>query len=334
MAALNPDVRVVIVMPVYRDWISASMVCRLLDKELQRLPRVQVRALLVDDGSPDGLQGWQYPDEPRSMLRVDVLRLRANIGHQRAICTGLCYIHDRVPCDWILVMDADGEDRAEDAVRLIERAIYESAPVIFAERRKRLEGFVFKTGYAFFRVLHRMLTGVAVRVGNFSILSPAVLRRLVVMPELWNHYAGSIFRSKIQFECVPIDRGSRLHGKSKMSLVSLMTHGLAGIATFYETVATRILIFSVVTLLALLAVLAVVFFVRMSTGLAIPGWATYTSGLIIILFTQLVAISFNLVFMLISSRTRTTFVPARDYEIYIDNLQTLRPQVVSGEGAA
>jgi hypothetical protein len=321
-------------MPVYQDWTSASMVCRLLDIELHRLPSVQVSVLLVDDGSPDGLEGWQFPDEPRSILRLDVLRLRANIGHQRAVCTGLCYINDRVPCDWILVMDADGEDHAEDAVRLIEKALSGTVSVVFAERRKRLEGFVFRAGYTIFRILHRMLTGVSVRVGNFSIISPAVLRTLVVMPELWNHYAGAIFRSKVRFECIPMDRGRRLHGKSQMSLVSLMTHGLAGIATFYETVATRILIFSVMILIFLLAVLAVVLILRISTGLAIPGWATYTSGLIMILFTQLVALSFNMVFLLITNRTRTSFVPVRDYEIYVDGLRVLTERAVSGEGAA
>jgi hypothetical protein len=230
-------------------------------------------------------------------------------------------------------MDADGEDRPEDAVRLVEMALSKSAAVLFAERRKRLEGALFQTGYAAFRVLHRVLTGVPVRVGNFSIISRFMLSRLVAMPELWNHYAGAIFESKVQFECVPMDRGKRFHGKSKMNLVSLMTHGLAGIATFYETVATRILIFNVCALILLVMTLAVVVAVRLLTGLAVPGWAIYTAGLVIIVFTQLVALSFNLVFSLVSSRSRMTFVPVRDYAIYLVDQETLSQANVRSQGA-
>ena len=109
---------IVVVMPVYRDWVSASAVCRMLDDALAGLPAFRVRVLLVDDGSPEGAAGWQ-PFAPQSLLEISILRLRANVGHQRAICAGLCHVHESLPCDFVVVMDADGEDRPEDAIRLI-----------------------------------------------------------------------------------------------------------------------------------------------------------------------------------------------------------------------
>jgi hypothetical protein len=86
-------------------------------------------------------------------------------------------------------------------------------------------------------------------------------------------------------------------------------------------VATGILIFNALALLLLVMILAVVLAVRLLTGLAVPGWATYTTGLIIVVFTQLVALSFNLVFSLVTSRSRTTFVAVRDYAIYVVDLE-------------
>lgn len=135
--ALPGSFHVIILMPVYRDWESAFLVCQSLDNHIGRLPQVNARVLLVDDGSPDET-GWSR-FEARSLIQVDVLRLRRNIGHQRAICAGLCYIHEYLSCDAVLVMDADGEDRPEDAVRLIESIIEQPNDVLFAKRRRRFE---------------------------------------------------------------------------------------------------------------------------------------------------------------------------------------------------
>ncbi len=314
--------RVVIVMPVYQDWESASILCQSLDECLDGLPRVTVRVLLVDDGSPEGVAGWNLL-AIRSLLQVDVLRLRRNLGHQRAICTALCYVLEHIPSDAVLVMDADGEDRPEDAVGLIEIMMANSTGVLFAERRKRFEGLVFRIGYGLFRFLHRLLTGIPVRVGNFSIISCSGLGRLTCMAELWNHYAGAVFKSQVPFRCVPMNRGRRLRGRSKMNFPSLVAHGLAGIASFQETVTTRILIANVICVLLLVISLAVVIAIRFGSHLAIPGWATYTVGLIAILLSQVLAVSFSLVFFVISNRTRALFVPSRDCPIFVDRLENL-----------
>ena len=314
--------RVVVLMPVFEDWECASAVCQALDEQFRKFPRVEARLLLVDDGSPNGANEW-IPFKRSALMQLAALRLRRNMGHQRAICVGVCYVYEHVPCDAVLIMDADGEDRVEDAVRLVELAISKPAAVFFAERRKRLEGMIFRIGYSLFRALHRVLTGIPVRVGNFSIVPQRLLGRLTCMPELWNHYAGTIFRSKVSFECIPMDRGERIKGRSHMNLVSLVAHGISGIATFNETVATRILMSNVVGLIVLLIALTTIFGIRLWTPLAIPGWATYTTGLAMILLVQLLGITFSLVFSLISNRTTMSFIPVRDYAVFVEKLENL-----------
>ncbi|MDE3166166.1 MAG: glycosyltransferase [Acidobacteriota bacterium] len=314
--------RAAILMPVFRDWHSAALLCARLDAELARLPAVSARILLVDDGTPEGVE-WPPAAPCHALARIDVLRLRRNLGHQRAIAEGLCYIDEHLPCDAVLVMDADGEDRPEDAARLIGLFLAQPARPIFAERRKRHEGAVFQTGYNLYRLVHRLLTGISVRVGNFSILPYAAVRRLVTMPELWNHFAGAVFKSRLPFDCVPIDRGRRLCGQSHMNLPALVAHGIAGVATFQETVATRILILNAASLVLLTLLLALIVIVRLATRLAIPGWATYTAGLVLVLAVQMMAISFSLLFTLIANRTANSFVPRRDYALFIDRIDCL-----------
>jgi glycosyltransferase involved in cell wall biosynthesis len=320
-SSTNPF-RLVIVMPVFKDWGVARLLCHQIDLQIAQLEDVDVSLFLVDDGSPDPLNGWT-PFEAAHISRIDVLRLQRNMGHQRAIAMGLCTIRDEMECDAVLVMDADGEDRAEDVIRLLERFRAEPDYIVFAGRQRRYESLVFRSGYKGYRFLHRLLTGVSVREGNFSIISRSALERLVSMSELWNHYAGAIHKSKLPHCRLATDRGHRLGGKSHMDLVALVAHGLAGISTFYDVVATRILIASVSCVLLLTLVLATVFGIRLYTNLAIPGWATYTSGLLLVLMIQVASISFSLVFSLITTRLNMTFVPARDYRSFTQSVETI-----------
>lgn len=322
MTASPPIRRVAVLIPVYRDWAAARIVCRQLDESLAQEPDSEVHVWLVDDGSPDGRAGW----EPLSASRLSSIRtlvLRRNVGHQRAIAIGLCHLYEHFPCDAVLVMDADGEDRPADAVRLLRELRQTPNTVVFAERRRRMENFTFRAGYVAYRLLHYSLTGIAVRVGNFSVLPSAALPRLVCMSELWNHYAGAVFKSRFPYHMIPIDRGTRSHGQSHMNLIGLVVHGLSGIATFHEVVATRILLVSLMGLSVLLLGLLGVVATRVLTNTAIPGWATFSAGLLLVLATQIVAISFSLVFIFVSSRMTSNFLPLRDCALFVERTERI-----------
>jgi len=309
--------RLVIVMPVFRDFDAAAVVCRTVDAELARLPVVEARVLLVDDGSPEGTTGWS-PFAPQALTRIDVLVLRRNLGHQRAIAVALCHLNDAGTADAVLIMDADGEDRPEDIAKLLAELDGAPGSMVFAERRKRLEGLIFRLGYLCYRVLHRLLTGVPVRVGNFSVMPASALARLVSMSELWNHYAGAALRSRLPQRRLPLDRGTRVMGRSQMGgLIPLIMHGISGIATFHDVVATRLLVASIGLVALLTLGLGIVVTVRFATALAIPGWATYTAGLLLVLAIQVASVAFSLVLSLISGRTTATFIPCRDYAGFV-----------------
>src|SRR5881398_661316 len=91
--------RFVVIVPVFNDWVSASRVCELLDEEAAKLREVVIEVLHIDDGSPQLPEDhWREPDI-RNISAVRILRLRANLGHQRAICIGLCYVVSELGCD-------------------------------------------------------------------------------------------------------------------------------------------------------------------------------------------------------------------------------------------
>jgi len=88
--------------------------------------------------------------------------------------------------------------------------------IVFAARAKRLERAGFRVLYHTCRLVHRVLTGDPVRVGNYSIIPYRKVAQLAVTPEIWNHCAAAVTRSRLGFETIPIPRGKRLAGKSKM----------------------------------------------------------------------------------------------------------------------
>ncbi len=270
----NTLFRLVVVAPVYDDAAAAAQLLRQLERAFSSAD-VELRVLLVDDGSPVPLaRQLQALTGP-----VEVLRLRRNVGHQRAIALGIAYAHEHVACDALLVMDGDGEDRPEDAVALVARCRERAGErIIFAERTRRSESALFQICYRLYQVLHWVITGIRVRVGNFSVVPASFLPALVTMPALWNHYAAAIIQARLPQELVPTRRGERYSGKSKMNFVALAVHGLQAISVYIEVVAVRLLlsvcVFSVIGggLLALLAT------TKPGAWFPAPAWTTYFVG--------------------------------------------------------
>lgn len=321
-AASGQRLHIVILMPLRDDWISASQLVQRLDRAIGSVCTAEV--ILVDDGS---LQRCSRDDfqQPSSAIRViRVVRLRHNLGHQRAIAIGLAHIQQNTSCDGVLVMDSDGEDTPEGVVDLL-RAYSESGRrfATFAARGRRADSLLFKCFYHLYRFVHLGLTGISVRVGNFSILPPDYLNSLVAMPEMWSHYAASVFRSGLPYSMIPIPRGTRIAGKSKMNFPALVSHGLTAISVFGDIVGVRLLISSLVgSLLAALGIVLVVI-IRLFTNRAIPGWATFAAGSLVIIMIQFITIATSFTLFMLFNRTNLGFVPLRDCALFVEETLTI-----------
>ena len=315
---IHQPLHLIVLMPLRDDWISAAELIRRLDKTISS-DACTMEILLVDDGSvqkcdPAGFQG-DY-----SVVRsIRTLRLRRNLGHQRAIAIGLVHIQQTISCDAVLVMDADGEDTPQGVAQLLH--VYSDmggAKAIFAERSRRSESIVFRFFYQLYKFLHRCLTGISVKVGNFSILPASYLTTLVVMSELWNHYAAAVFRSKLPFTMIPIPRGTRIAGTSGMNFVALVSHGLSAISVFGDVVGVRLFIGALAGSFLAGMGIVVVAMIRFFTDRAIPGWATYAAGTLAIVAIQLITIATSFTFFVLSNRTNLGFIPLRDYSLFVE----------------
>jgi hypothetical protein len=305
-----------ILMPVFNDWNSAVQLLSQLGGVL-KAAGLRACILLLDDGSTQSPPvGFGTPGD--GIVDLSIVRLRRNLGHQRAIAIGLGVLYEDYPALPVVIMDADGEDRPEDVPRLYRMlATTPAVDVVFAGRQRRSESVTFTLFYHLYRTLHKLLTGISVRFGNFSILRHTALSPLMVSPDLWNHYAATVVKARLRYTLLPAPRGRRLAGRSSMNFVTLFTHGLSAISVFSEEMGARMLISASVAIGAVALLFVAGLAAHRAIGFAIPGWTPYAILLVVMLLLQLVSIAGGFLMHILFVRNSFTFVPVRDYRLYV-----------------
>ena len=315
-----------VLMPVYNDWDAVRKLLRDIDNVAHQ-HELRLQLLLVDDGSVSAPRPEDLLSAVHSLVTIDILHLARNMGHQRAIAVGLAYLQHNARPSAVLVMDCDGEDSPADIARLVGALrANRSETIVFARRSKRSEGIVFRTGYRVYQLVHWILTGQRIHFGNFSIIPGTLLVRLVVASELWNHFPAAVLKAKLPWTTIDCVRSIRLSGYSRMNLIALVIHGLSAISVFGDVVGVRALIGLMMLMLLSVVAMTGAVVVRFATDLAIPGWATYTVGLLAVILLQSFALSIVFVFMILQSRSGTTVVPLRDFEHLIVGVCHVYPQ--------
>ena len=302
----------VIVTPVYEDREASSQ----LFVELANNFGASAFVVAVDDGSV------REPLDPDSLRRAGlsgvIIRLRRNIGHQRAIAVGLGFVADELPnADRIVVMDSDGEDRPATIHALLDALQSPQFDIAVAERKSRVETLRFRAFYVLYKLIFGALTGRRISFGNFMALKPAAVKRLSAMHESWTHIAGSVLASKLRLAVVPLDRGARYAGQSKMNFVGLALHGFKALMVFAEDVLVRVgLACVVISVLSVLGALVAV--VLKLVGFATPGWFSVALGVLFLVFLQTAALT--LMTLMLSGVAKGGAVLADAYREFVESI--------------
>jgi glycosyltransferase involved in cell wall biosynthesis len=304
------DLRISVLVPVYNDWRSFTILLKNLDSALTAM-NYSVRVMAINDGSilvPPAHFGYFSP----AISRLELVYLVRNLGHQRAIAIGLAALEDDADSDVVIVMDADGEDPPESIVSLLNTHLREPQQIIVATRRKRREGLLFRIFYQLYKQVFSLLTGVSINFGNFCLIPSAALSHLVYDSNLWNHLAAAVNRSNYPLCKIELDRGQRYAGHSQMDFQSLLLHGFSAISVYVDIIALRTLVASIaigfLSFLGILIVLGIMVF----TNLAIPGWATSAVGLLLVIIFQTLFFSAGAVIIILNQRSNALFIPAQD----------------------
>ena len=253
-----------------------------------------------------------------------MLKLRRNVGHQRAIAIGLSYAAEHlVPGQQVVVMDSDGEDLPSTIPALLAQLDNPAVDVVVAQRKSRVETFRFKAFYQVYKRFFGVMTGRPISFGNFMALKPAAVKRLVSMQELPIHVAAAVLASKLRTDVCPLDRGPRYAGQSKMNFVGLALHGFKALMVFAEDVLVRVGIAS--ALIATFAVVGSVAAVVLKLmGYSTPGWFSLVLGILVLLFLQTAALAL-MTLMLTGVMRSGSVVTAVAHRDFIDEILETAP---------
>lgn len=309
--------RINVVIPLFNDWPAVGLLLERIRLVVDEPLRNRLAFLIVDDCSTTA-----YQTLPAGVGQsVSILRLFRNVGHQKAIALGLSHLADQPDLYPTIVMDSDGEDRPEDIGQLLRRGAEEPGHVVFAHRTKRHENFLFRAFYTIYKAVFRLLTGKVITFGNFSLVPAGLLRKLAHVSEIWNNYPGGVIRSRLPYTAVPLERGRRLAGESKMNFVALVLHGLGAVSVLMDTTAVRLVLFCVMMLVASLLGIGIVIYLKVFTNTSTPGWTTYLVFSFLIVMLQAFLISLLLVFMVLSYRTQPQFIPAKQFRDFVERVE-------------
>jgi polyisoprenyl-phosphate glycosyltransferase len=262
------------VLPVYNDWNSLER----LVSEISSLDfTCQLHFVIVDDCSSEFDKEIQNRIRMRCEIsggHVEVLRLARNRGNQFAIWVGLNHLYQSVDeKDLILVMDSDGEDDPRGIPELLS-ARRTGIPTV-AKRGNRNNSLTFKLWHYAYKRIFKYFTGENLDFGNFSVIDRLVLERILA-DESSNYvgYVGGLLSSSAEIIRVPLNRGTRYHGKSKTSVQRLIQWGLLQVSPFTDAVFSQALKLSVKFTGSCLAASTVFLVLRVLEISVIPGWTS------------------------------------------------------------
>jgi polyisoprenyl-phosphate glycosyltransferase len=317
---------IAIMMATYNDWRSVAHLLPELDKQILALGARAV-VVIVDDGSVDlnghdEILGMSYS----AIDSVDKVTLTRNFGNQRAVAIGVAHVAKNINCDYLVVMDSDLEDRPEDVPRLLGAcADGGSREIIFAERRKRPEGIIFQAMYTIYKQLYRLLTGLHMTMGNFSVVPGPLVRRIAHVDDIWVHYPAGIVRSKLPIQRIPIDKGTRLFGESKMRLENLILHAFGGFSVFADHVAVRFLIGMLWCIGVFLAAVAFFLWEKYILDVATIGWTSQIVAILLAIMLQIIVGTVLLIFVILARKTQPPLIPIETYPSFVLESQRLYP---------
>ena len=237
--------KIIILVPIYNDWQSASKLLEEINSNIAGLES-QFSIIIINDASTD--QQSINALNTENLQSIKIINMKENRGHARCIASGLKHIFEKEEFDYVIPMDGDGEDRPEEIKNFVEYLNYASDKPIVGERVKRSESLTFKFCYSVHKILTFAFTGQSIKFGNYTCLPRTTVEKMVNDKSTWSSFSGALTKLEKDRSIVPSIRGSRYFGPSKMSFKNLIIHSLSIISVFKLSVLIRSMFFLIVYL--------------------------------------------------------------------------------------
>jgi glycosyltransferase involved in cell wall biosynthesis len=202
-----------IVLPVLNE---ETLVHELLTQVQQNVTSLvnEYEIIIIDDGSTD--QTWNLISKKAiEDKNIKAIKFSRNFGHHYAITAGL----NKSKGEWVIVMDADLQDKPQIIPELYEKA-QEGYDVVFVSRHNRPETKFYLGLQKLFYFILNLITGMHFDSShaNFSIISRKVVEAFNNFPENARFYGSTIMWLGFKRTQIAADHGIRHSGSSSYTI--------------------------------------------------------------------------------------------------------------------
>ncbi|WP_299459937.1 glycosyltransferase family 2 protein [uncultured Gimesia sp.] len=265
------DSLISIVLPVFNEQEVLPLLLQAVEDSLQSAG-CGYEIIFVNDGSSDH-SGQILDDLAELNSRVRVLHFAKNFGHQAAVQAGLLHTTG----DAVVIMDSDMQDSPTAIVDFIEQwqAGYD---VVYAIRTDRKENFVKRWAFQTFHKTLNLIASTSIPrdAGNFGLIDRKVAIQIAQLNDRDRYFPG--LRSWVGYRQigVSVERLARYDKNPRVSFAQLCGLAKTAIFSFSFFPLTVFYIIAALSAVVCLGLISFVFYHKIFTGLAIPGWASTT----------------------------------------------------------
>jgi hypothetical protein len=235
--------KIKILIPIYNDWQSVFKLLENINSEISNLDH-EFSVIIVNDASTENRP--EFSVNLDNFKSIKIINMKENRGHARCNASGLKYIIENEEFDYVIPMDGDGEDRAEEIKQFVDNLEYYPNKAIVGERVKRSEGSFFKLCYLIHKIITIVFTGQSIKFGNYTFLPKSTVQKMANEKATWSSFSGSLAKVAKDRSTIKSERGTRYFGPSKMSFKNLIIHSLSIISVFKLNVLIRSALFLLV----------------------------------------------------------------------------------------
>lgn len=243
---------------------------------------VSFEFLIVNDGSQDRTLE-RLVSLSAQIPQLKVINLFRNFGHMPALSAGVALAKG----DGVIVMDGDLQDPPEMIPDFFQKW-RSGADVVYGLRTRRRESFLKRRLIALFYWCLQKTTEAPIptQAGTFCLMDRRVVDIMNHMGERDRFFAGLRAWIGGKQSYVSYERPDRPSGRSRVGAKGMIHLARAALISFSKVPLRYASLFSLLCglILFLIGVAAIV--IRLTTHLAIPGWATFTTLLGMMGFVQ------------------------------------------------
>lgn len=226
--------KIIIIIPLYNDWISAIK----LIKKIKRLKinNVFIQILIINDFSKN-INYFLNQKKSRLVTGLKIINLKKNFGHDRAIIIGMFYLlKKKVKFDYAITMDSDGEDNPKYLSKIINVSIKNPQKIIVCTRKKRENSLYFKFLYYSHLSILFLFTFKWMNHGGYNSINKENINLLLNHKNIWGNYSAVIETINIKKKYISTNRSKRFDGTSKTNFFKLLMHSFSIMSVFKKKI--------------------------------------------------------------------------------------------------